>query len=212
MIQPQPGARPCIEVFVSFRSPYSYLSSPQLIDLRDRYGVEVVVRPVLPMVMRGVPATRQKGVYIFTDAAREARAAGVPYGDFYDPIGDPARRAYSLYPWAAEQGKGGELISSFLSAAFARGINTNKDSGLKTVVEDAGLDWGQASSIVGQPGWEELLEDNRQAMYGAGLWGVPSFRLLDANGEQLLALWGQDRLWLFAREIQRRLAGRADSK
>lgn len=50
-----------------------------------------------------------------------------------------------------------------------------------------------------------MLEQNRLAMYEAGLWGVPSFRLLDENGEQLLALWGQDRLWLFAREIQRQL-------
>ncbi len=43
-------------------------------------------------------------------------------------------------------------------------------------------------------------------MYQAGLWGVPSFRLLDEQGEQLLALGGQDRLWLFSREIQRQLA------
>jgi 2-hydroxychromene-2-carboxylate isomerase len=201
-----------LEVYPSLRSPYTAVVFDRAVQLARDTGVNLVLRPVLPMVMRGVPATRQKGVYIFTDAAREARAAGVPYGDFYDPIGDPARRAYSLYPWAVEQGRGGELISSFLSAAFAKGINTNKDSGLKSVVEDAGLDWGQAKSIVGQSGWEELLEANRQAMYGAGLWGVPSFRLLDANGEQLLALWGQDRLWLFAREIQRQLAGRADSK
>jgi 2-hydroxychromene-2-carboxylate isomerase len=50
-----------------------------------------------------------------------------------------------------------------------------------------------------------LLEENRLAMYAAGLWGVPSFRLLDAQGHPLLALWGQDRLWLVAREIQRQL-------
>jgi len=31
------GSPPRIEVFVSFRSPYSYLAMPQLIDLRDRY-------------------------------------------------------------------------------------------------------------------------------------------------------------------------------
>ena len=73
------------------------------------------------MVMRGVPATREKGMYIFTDAAREARAAGTPYGNFYDPIGDPARRCYALYPWAASQGKGVELCSSFLRHAFVLG-------------------------------------------------------------------------------------------
>ena len=105
-----------------------------------------------------------------------------------------------------EQGKGIELLSSFLRAAFARGVNTNNDKGLRQVVEEAGLDWAQAKGQLGKPGWEEMLEENRLAMYDAGLWGVPSFRLLNAQGEPLLALWGQDRLWLFAREIQRQLA------
>ena len=160
------------------------------------------------MVMRGVPATRNKGVYIFMDTAREAREAGVPYGDFYDPIGDPVRRCYSIYPWAVGQGQAIELFSSFLNAAFAQGINTNSDKGLQHVVEAAGLNWEEAKTHLGETGWEEMVEENRLAMYDAGLWGVPSFRLLDENGEQVLALWGQDRLWLFAREIQRQLARR----
>jgi len=197
-----------LEVYPSLRSPYTAISFDRAVKLARDTGVNLVVRPVLPMVMRGVPATRQKGLYIFGDAAREARAAGVAYGNFYDPIGDPARRCYSLYPWACEQGRGVELVSSFLSCAFAAGVNTNNDKGLQKVVEKAGLDWSQAKAIVGQPGWEELLEANRLAMYQAGLWGVPSFRLLDEHGEQILALWGQDRLWLFAREIQRQLAAR----
>jgi 2-hydroxychromene-2-carboxylate isomerase len=215
MIMPRPSAAAgehkdsaslTFEVYPSLRSPYSAIAFDRAVQLARDTGVKLVVRPVLPMVMRGVPATREKGMYIFTDAAREAREAGIAYGNFYDPIGDPARRCYSLYPWALEQGKGDELLSSFLGAAFAKGINTNNDKGLKRVVEDAGLDWGEAKKRLGQPGWEELLEENRLAMYAAGLWGVPSFRLLDENGEQLLALWGQDRLWLFAREIQRQLA------
>jgi 2-hydroxychromene-2-carboxylate isomerase len=75
-------------------------------------------------------------------------------------------------------------------------------------VEAAGLDWSEAQQQLGESGWEDTLEQNRQAMYDAGLWGAPSFRLLDEQGEQLLALWGQDRLWLFAREIQRQLERR----
>jgi len=39
-------------------------------------------------------------------------------------------------------------------------------------------------------------------MYDSGLWGAPSFRLLDSDKKPVLALWGQDRLWLVAREIQ----------
>ena len=72
----------------------------------------------------------------------------------------------------------------------------------------AGLDWREAQSVLGNTDWEALLEDNRLSMYNSGLWGVPSFRLLDEQGGEILALWGQDRLWLFAREIQRQLAAR----
>jgi 2-hydroxychromene-2-carboxylate isomerase len=188
------------------RSPYTAVVFDQTLKLAETTGVNLVVRPVLPMVMRGVPATREKGMYIFTDAAREARSIGVPFGRFRDPIGEPARNCYSLYPWACEQGRGNQLISSFLSAAFAEGINTNNARGLKQVVENAGLDWSVAKTLVGQAGWQALLESNRLAMYQAGLWGVPSFRLLNPQGETVLALWGQDRLWLVAREIEHQLS------
>jgi 2-hydroxychromene-2-carboxylate isomerase len=194
-----------LEVYPSLRSPYTSIAFDRAVQLAEDSGVNLVVRPVLPMVMRGVPATREKGMYIFTDTMREALESGVPYGNFYDPIGDPVRRCYSLYPWACQQGRGKELLSSFLSAAFAQGINTNNNRGLRKVVQAAGLDWAEARQHLGETAWEDIVEENRLAMYDAGLWGVPSFRLLDQQCEQVLALWGQDRLWLVAREIQRQL-------
>jgi 2-hydroxychromene-2-carboxylate isomerase len=195
-----------LEIYPSLRSPYSAMIFDRTVQLAEDTGVKLVVRPVLPMVMRGVPATRQKGFYIFSDAMREAAALAVPFGKMYDPIGEPVRRCYSLYPWAVEQGKGNALLSAFLKAAFAEGHNTNNHRGLQKVVEAAGLDWQQAREHLGSDDWQQLLENNRQAMYDFGSWGVPSFRLLDQEGHQVLALWGQDRLWLFAREIQRLLA------
>lgn len=216
-----------LEVFPSLRSPYTAISFDRAVKLARDTGVNLKVRPVLPMIMRGVSATREKGMYIFMDAAREASEAGVPYGKFRDPIGEPVRRAYSLYPWAIEEGKEVEFISSFLNAAFAEGIDTNQLSGMRVVVERAGLDWSHAkrlltqkgweslffetrlgNSFLGLPGWERMLEENRREMYASGLWGVPSFRLLNADGKEVLALWGQDRLWLIAREIQRQLERR----
>lgn len=197
-----------LEVYASLRSPYTAIALDRAVTLARDSGVKLVLHPVLPMVMRGVSLTREKGVYIFMDVAREAQMAGVPFGKFYDPIGEPVRRCFSLYPWAVEQGRGVELLSSFLRHAFIDGVNTNNDRGLRSVVEAAGLDWTQAQAHLGEPGWERTLEDNRLAMYEMGLWGVPSFRLLDEDGEQLLALWGQDRLWLVAREIRRQLQKR----
>lgn len=35
------------------------------------------------------------------------------------------------------------------------------------------------------------------------LWGVPSFRVLNQQGEETLSVWGQDRLWLVAQDIKR---------
>ena len=211
LIAPRPGmdlagytdqGRYTVELYASLRSPYTAVIFDRAVAFAQHAGVELKLRPVLPMVMRGVPATREKGMYIFMDAAREARVAGVPYGNFYDPIGDPARRCYALYPWAASQGKGVELCSSFLRHAFALGVNTNNERGLRKVVEAAGLDWGAAQAHRQDTTWEALLEENRQTMYAAGLWGVPSFRLLNPAGEALLATWGQDRLWLVAHTLR----------
>ena len=192
-----------LEFFPSLRSPYTAIVFDETVALAERAGVNFRVCPVLPMVMRGVPATREKGMYIFFDAAREARRRGVPYGNFFDPIGDPVRRCYSIYPWAVKQGLGTELLSSFLQHAFAKGVNTNTNRGLRRVVEAAGLNWSDAKCHIGEPEWQEILEDNRLTMYNGGLWGVPSYRLLGASRSPLLEVWGQDRLWLVAREIRR---------
>lgn len=192
-----------LEFFPSLRSPYTSIVFDETVAMAQRIGINFVMRPVLPMVMRGVPATREKGLYIFSDTAREARRRGVPYGNFHDPIGNPVRRCYAIYPWAVSQGRGTELLSSFLKHAFSMGVNTNNDRGLKRVVEAAGLDWREAQAYLGDTEWEKMLEDNRLSMYEGGLWGVPSYRLIDADGNTHLEIWGQDRLWLVAREIRR---------
>ena len=195
-----------LEFFPTLRSPYTSIVFDRVVKLALDTGVTLVVRPVLPMIMRGVPTTVVKGKYIYSDTAREARASGVPFGKIYDSIGEPVRRAYSLYPWACAQGQGNEFLSAFLRSVFARRVNTNNDRGMRRVIEEAGLNWSEAKGVIGTPGWEDMVETNRLALYRVGIWGTPSFRLLRGGDEQVLALWGQDRLWLIAREIQRQLA------
>lgn len=195
-----------LEIYASLRSPYTALIFDKAVALAKTTGVKLALRPVLPMVMRGVSLSRQKGMYIFADAAREARYLGVEFGAFYDPIGSPARRCYSLFDWAEEQGKQVELMSSFLKSAFAQGVNTNKDKGMAHVVAQAGLSWQDAQSVIDNDDWQAGLEANRTVMYGFDCWGVPSFRLLDGQGKTLVSAWGQDRLWLVSREIQAALA------
>jgi 2-hydroxychromene-2-carboxylate isomerase len=195
-----------LEYFPSLRSPYTAIGFDRTVAFAKQSGVDFELRPVLPMVMRGVPATLVKGRYIFSDTWREANFEGVPYGNFVDPIGRPVERAYSLFPWAREQGRETELLSSFLRLAFAEGVDTSRDAGLRRVVEAAGLSWAEAQGPLDTETWRDELEANRLAMYDEGLWGVPSYRLVGADGTTVFACWGQDRLWLVSHEILKRLA------
>ena len=41
-----------VDVFWSFRSPYSYLATPGMLDINERYAVDVNLRVVLPIALR----------------------------------------------------------------------------------------------------------------------------------------------------------------
>lgn len=195
-----------LEYFHSLRSPYTYISMARVYELAANLNINLVMRPVLPMMMRGVPARHDKGRYIFSDAKREADTVfKVPFGKICDPFGEPVKRAYSLFTWAHEQDKSKALFLNFYRAAFSKGLDLSQDAGMKEVVEESGLDWQAAKDIIDNKDWEGLLEDNRKIMYEEmGVWGVPSFRLSRQN-EAPLSVWGADRLWLLEAEIEKQL-------
>jgi len=196
-----------LDFYPSLNSPYTSIVFDRTIALKDACGIEFHHKPVLPMVMRGVPAPKAKAKYIVFDAKREAEAAGVPYGNAIMPIGTPTRRAYSLLPWAIAQGKDEALMSSLLRHAFALGVGLHTEAGMRRAVEAAGLDWAKASQVIGSEDWKPMVERNQEEMVeGLGLWGVPSFRLSGPGNEPALAVWGQDRLWFIAAEIMRRVS------
>jgi 2-hydroxychromene-2-carboxylate isomerase len=199
------GSALTLEFFASLRSPYTAIAFSRVYDLARRTGVELVLRPVLPMVMRGLPVPREKRLYIVLDTKREADRAGVAFGRVCDPVGRPVERAYSLFPWAREQGRAEEYLHGFAHAAFAEGIDLNTDEGLRHVVESAGLRWSEALEHLDDDGWRDEIEANRQALLEMGLWGVPSFRLCGPPGAPDFCTWGQDRLWRIEQEIHRRL-------
>ncbi|MBD3646064.1 MAG: DsbA family protein [Pseudomonadales bacterium] len=196
-----------LEVFPSLRSPYTAISFDRTLALAERTGIQLTVRPVMPMMMRGVPAPRAKGSYIIFDAAREAAACGVPFGNIVDPFGEPVKRAFSLYPFAAEAGAESRFVSRYLRAAWAEGVDITTDAGLRRVIEDCGLDWRKAERHLDSAAWEAVLEENVTDMLDAGLWGVPSFRV-SGGGAPPFSCWGQDRLWRVEQEIAKRTTGK----
>jgi 2-hydroxychromene-2-carboxylate isomerase len=195
-----------LEIFVSLRSPYTAMIFERSLELAAQIGVPVTLRPVMPMVMRGVPVPAAKGLYIMLDALREAEAIGQPFGNMLDPIGRPVERGFSLWPFARKEGRGAAFLAEFLRAAFVMGESTGSDEGLRRIVERAGLSFEDALVHLDEDEWRTELETNRQLLYDElGLWGVPAYRLRGPQGEPDLCVWGQDRLWLVAAEIRRRL-------
>ncbi|MCY3933169.1 MAG: DsbA family protein [Acidobacteria bacterium] len=188
---------PDLHFFASFRSPYTWISTERVIRLAEAFKVNLRIRFVLPMVMRGLPVKRSKRVYILLDAAREARRNGVQFGPISDPVGKPVERGYSLLPWAIEQGRGIEYFRSFMTLAFSQAVDAGSDRGLRRIVEEAGLDWSEGRGYLDDPAWREEAERNREELFDLGLWGVPSFRVGS------VAAWGQDRLWVLEDEYRR---------
>jgi len=176
--------------YLSFRSPYSSIVRDRVKALADAYGATLKLRFVLPMVMRGLPVSPLKKKYIPLDTAREAHRLGVAFGRICDPVGKPVELAYSLLPWARQQGRDYEYARSWLSGVWAQGIDAGRERGLRKIVERAGLGWTEAKTVLGSENWREEAEANRVEMLDYGIWGAPSFRVGD------IITWGQDRLWV----------------
>ena len=194
-----------LDFYPSLNSPYTSIIFDRTIAMAETCGIRLNHKPVLPMIMRGVPITRAKGRYIMFDTKREADYAGVPFGKMLTPIGKPTRMAYSLLPWARSLGKDITMMSEMLRHAFSMGVGLHTRKGFRRAVEAAGLDWNEARQHLGTSDWiAEIEENQRELNRELGLWGVPGYRLRGPDGEPDLVVWGQDRLWLVAAEIRRR--------
>ena len=189
-----------IELYWSIRSPYSYLGLVRARQLAEHYQVPLVVKPVLPMVMRRMQVPRTKGLYILRDTKREAEKYGIDFGFFADPLGKGVERCYALYDFALSSGKGVEFLESYARGVWAEGIRSDTDEGLLKLVQRAGLDWQQARHLVDDDSWRLWAQQNLADMYAHDLWGVPSFVYGDTT------VFGQDRIDCIERAILARRA------
>lgn len=185
--------------YFSIRSPYSHLGLEQAIKLAKHYQLALDVKPVLPMIMRGLLVPDMKKMYIFHDTKREAEKLGIDYGFVADPLGEGVNRCYSLFQYAKSLGKETEYLLNYAQAVNAQGIHSDTDAGLKEIVSRSGLDWTQAKELLNKVDrdkqWQVWAEDNRKEMVALGSWGVPTFKYGD------VVLWGQDRAGLIERII-----------
>lgn len=194
-VETPPADAPPLEFFLSLRSPYTWLAIDRARALADHYGVALILRPVLPMVMRGLPVPQAKRLYIVRDCKREAERLGLPFGRICDPLGAPVERGLAILAGAQKSGRDIAFATSFLRGVFAEGVNAGSDRGLKHLCARASVDWSEAKEWMADEQWRDAAEVNRRDMFDLSLWGVPSFRFGATSA------WGQDRLWLIEKAI-----------
>ena len=191
--------------YPSLNSPYTLVSAKRVKELSETYPINLITKPVLPMLMRDMTIPEYKAKYIISDAAREGRKYGHEIKNIYSPLGSPARKAYSLFPNIDKAGKGFEYIYELLNASFQEGVNIGNNDYLETLVNKLGLDWNIIKNNINTKQWKHDLDLNLNDMYSGNCWGVPSFKVTDEDGSNPFYAWGQDRIWLIKEEIAKRL-------
>ncbi|MDX1694350.1 MAG: DsbA family protein [Ketobacteraceae bacterium] len=201
-LRPRPRQVQTLEFYFSFRSPYSYVAAERVFKLVELYKIPLEIKPVMPMVTRGIPAPKLKRTYIVHDAKREANRFDIPFGKICDPLGEGVNNCMALFTYARQQGKDKEFIAATSTGIWAQGMDMSQPGNLRKIIKKIGLDWNQAKAHL-TADWQPMAEGNRNDLEALGLWGVPSFRYGD------LVIWGQDRLWALEDAI---LSATSDTK
>lgn len=187
---------PPLEVFYSLRSPYSFLALQRIYDIVDAFGLNLIIRPVLPMVMRGLQVPLAKLRYIAADTVRESEQLGISFGKFADPVGPGVERCLAAYFYAVGEKKERAFLRKAGEAIWAQAIDVATDKGLRKITGRTGLFWPDVKAAIASDNWRDIVAENRESMMASGCWGVPILRLGD------FTVWGQDRLWLLVRHIE----------
>jgi 2-hydroxychromene-2-carboxylate isomerase len=184
-----------VDLFFSFRSPYSYLALPKTLKLVADYDAEVILRPVYPLAVR-VPGffkrtNPQFARYVVLDSRRVAEHENIP---FRFPKPDPIVQDMATLDVAKHQphihrltrlGAAAQLdgrsleftdtISRVLWDGTVRGWNEGDH--LARAAEAAGFDLAAMdAAITADPDRHEaVIKANEAAHAASGHWGVPTF-------------------------------------
>lgn len=199
-----------IDVYWSFRSPWSYIATPRLREMKETYDLAINFRPVYPIAIRTpdffLQVDKQWPAYLMRDSHRVAEMLGIP---FVWPKPDPVRqyrgndgrgrtapeqpyihRLTRLGVLAAEQGQGIEFASEVSNLIWGGTENWHEGDLLADAADRAGLNLAEmdALAVSDEARLEAQIEQNQKDHEAAGHWGVPTMVFNDEP------FFGQDRL------------------
>lgn len=196
------------DFYFSFRSPYSYLATPQIEAMLAAYDARADMRIVRPIAVR-IPGFFETvnplwPPYLGKDCKRIAEMNGIPYRwPRPDPIVQDREtrsvakdqpyimRVSRLGALAAERGRGFAFVRAASRMMWSGDIEGWHEGGrLAACADAAGLDGAdlEAEAAAQAGRLDAIIEGNEQAQQKAGHWGVPLFVF---EGEPF---FGQDRI------------------
>ena len=183
-----------IDLYFSYRSPYSYLILPRMLKLKEKYDIEINFKVVYPIAIRMPEWFEGKNFFTFfffkmIDMRLQAKKLGIPFTSKLKP--DPIRqnimtgKISSHQPYifdichlgqmAQMKGVGMEFAFEVSSLIFGGVENWNTDENLSEAAKKVGLDLNQLresvnvheEKIIGQ------IKQNQVDQLNAGHHGVP---------------------------------------
>lgn len=197
-----------LDFYFSFRSPYSYLATPQVDELIARYDIAPRMRIVTPIAIR-IPGFFKSvnplwPPYLLRDTFRISQMHNIPYRwPRPDPIvmdiasGEVAaeqpyiHRVSRMAVAAAHEGRGFAFVRRAAHAIWSGEVdNWHEGDHLARAGAEAGLDPEKLEATVRSHSDELAAEiaQNEADQRSAGHWGVPLFVFENEP------FFGQDRL------------------
>ena len=197
-----------VDLFWSFRSPYSYLAIPRIKEISKEYDMNVNVRPVYPIAVRNPQFFKDAHPlwidYLMLDIQRVGEMNGIPISW---PRPDPVKmnrqtrevpkeqpyihRLTHLGVAAAEIGDGLAFIDEISTLIWNGEVRGwHEGDHLAKAAEKAGFNLAKLDAMIDADfdGYAAKVEKNQAALEAAGHWGVPT---LAYNNEPF---FGQDRV------------------
>ena len=183
-----------IDLYFSYRSPYSYLILPRMLKLKEKYVVEINFKVVYPIAIRMPEWFEGKNFFTFfffkmIDMRLQAKKLGIPFTSKLKP--DPIRqnimtgKISSHQPYifdichlgqmAQMKGVGMEFAFEVSSLIFGGVENWNTDENLSEAAKKVGLDLIQLRESVNVHEEEIIgqIKQNQVDQLNAGHHGVP---------------------------------------
>ena len=156
-----------IDLYFSYRSPYSYLILPRMLKLKEKYDIEINFKVVYPIAIRMPEWFEGKNFFTFfffkmIDMRLKAKRLGIPFTSKLKP--DPIRqnimtgKISSHQPYifdichlgqmAQMKGVGMEFAFEVSSLIFGGVENWNTDENLSEAAKKVGLDLNQLRESV----------------------------------------------------------------